>query len=193
VYAYTGLRPKELRLAQIEDLDTVKWTIWVRHPKGEGKYGKQRTVPIPPQIRPHIQKYLLARAEQLKKYQIGYCEQLIPNFTKEGTSYFSDGGFRKLKYPLEKEAGIRFKLKDFRSSYAQNLKDRGISIEVVSKALGHTSTKTTERFYARIRDASVFEEINRAWERPKNNFHDDKPNGTKKPQMKNENYLYGYA
>lgn len=196
VYPYTGLRPGELRLAQVEDLNTDNWTIWVRHPKGEGKYARQRTVTIPPPARPYVQEYLTARAQQLKLHKISECEQLIPNFTKSGTGYYSDGGFRRLKYLLEKAAGINFKLKDFRSSYAQNLKDRGVSIEAVSKALGHGSTKTTEKYYARIRDASVFEEINRAWERPKNEspfFHDDKPDGAKKPQMKKENWLSGYA
>ena len=186
MYAYTGLRPKELRLAQIEDLDTTNWTFWVRHPKGESRYGEQRTVPIPPLIRSYVQKYLTARAEELGKRKIDYCEQLIPSLHGNKPSYFSDVLFRLLKDKLEKEAKIHFSLKDFRSSYAQILKDRGVNIEVVSKALGHSSTETTERYYARIRDSSTFESINEAFEKPIGL-------NPKKAQMGLEKWVSGYA
>ena len=32
----TGIRPKEFRLAQVEDLDLNRMRFYVRHPKGEG-------------------------------------------------------------------------------------------------------------------------------------------------------------
>ncbi|MEW6069547.1 MAG: site-specific integrase [Candidatus Thermoplasmatota archaeon] len=189
MYAYTGLRPSELRLAQIQDVDTTTWTIWIRHPKGENKYARQRTVPIPSPARFAVVQYLKARKEQLEKHGIQNCEQLIPHFIGNSTSYYTDRNFWLLKHKLEKISGLQFKLKDFRSSYAQNLKDKGVSIEAVSKALGHSSTKTTERYYARIRDSSMFKEINRAWEEPQNQVELN----PKKAQMKNENWLSGYA
>lgn len=42
-------------------------------------------------------------------------------------------------------------------------KDRGVPIEVVSKALRHTSTATTEAYYARIRSEAAFEPLRRAF------------------------------
>ena len=70
-----------------------------------------------------------------------------------------------MKLDVERACGVRFKIKDFRSICGQLLKDMGVSIEAVSKQLGHSSTKTTERFYARMRDTAAQREIEQAWER----------------------------
>ena len=53
-----------------------------------------------------------------------------------------------------------------RPSFAQRLKDRGAAIETVSKALRHSSTATTERFYARIRTEKAWNDLERLWETP---------------------------
>ncbi len=47
----TATRPKEVRLAQIEDLDLVKERFFVRHPKGEGSWASPEWVDI---IRPDM-------------------------------------------------------------------------------------------------------------------------------------------
>jgi hypothetical protein len=44
-----------------------------------------------------------------------------------------------------------------RRSYGQTAKDLGLSIEDVSVLLGHSSTKTTEEYYARVRSDGVIE------------------------------------
>ena len=36
VLPYCGLRPKEIRLARLKDVDMARWMITVAHPKGEG-------------------------------------------------------------------------------------------------------------------------------------------------------------
>jgi len=66
---------------------------------------------------------------------------------------------------VEHVAGTKFKLKELRTSFGQILKDRGVSIESISKVMGHSTTKTTELYYARIRDISAFSEINDVWVR----------------------------
>src|SRR6266571_2076489 len=38
IYYHTGLRPKELRLAALRDLDLQRWILTVRHPNDEGGY-----------------------------------------------------------------------------------------------------------------------------------------------------------
>jgi integrase len=72
---------------------------------------------------------------------------------------------RKLKGELERVSGVRFHLKTFRATFAQLAKDNGASIEAVSRALRHASTKTTEAYYARIRGEAAFRELETAWER----------------------------
>ena len=64
---------------------------------------------------------------------------------------------------IERMAGVRFKIKDFRPTFAQLNKDRNVGIEAVSKMLRHRTTRTTELFYARIRDEKAFAEAERAW------------------------------
>lgn len=53
-----------------------------------------------------------------------------------------------------------------RATFAQVAKDRGATMEAVSRAMRHRTTKTTERYYARIRADSAFAEIERAFEQP---------------------------
>ena len=43
----TGTRNKEIRFANLEDLNTVIWRFDIIHIKGEETYGMPRTVPIP--------------------------------------------------------------------------------------------------------------------------------------------------
>src|SRR5206468_472073 len=76
-------------------------------------------------------------------------EGLIPN---ESGECYSEAGWRRRRAKTFAEAGIaRANFRVLRPSFAQRLKDRGAPIEAVSKALRHSSTATTERFYARIR------------------------------------------
>lgn len=49
-----------------------------------------------------------------------------------------------MKSYVEQASGVRFKWKDLRPTFAQTAKDRGTPIEVVSKALRHTSTVNSE-------------------------------------------------
>src|SRR5438046_8237209 len=73
---------------------------------------------------------------------------------------------RKLKARMERESGVRFHLRTLRPTFAQTAKDARVSIEAVSRALRHGSTRTTEAYYARIRGEDAFREIERAFERP---------------------------
>lgn len=166
IFPYTGLRSSELVKAHRVDINERRWTLWVRHPKGEKKYGIQRTVPIPPPIRVGVLEYLRARKEFMNQHSIQECEPLIPRITPTGKiRYYSVNHLRQLKRDVAKIAGIEFKLKDFRSSYAQILIDRKVPLQSVSKAMGHQTTKTTELYYARIRDVAMFEDINSIFEK----------------------------
>lgn len=47
----------------------------------------------------------------------------------------------------------------FRKTYATMLLNRGVRMETVSRALGHSSTKITQAYYARLKDETIVSEI----------------------------------
>lgn len=167
MYPFTGLRASELRLAHLEDLDTAKWTIFVRHPKGEKRYARQRTAPILPPARDAVKKYLQARHKRIEAKGI-VTDALIP--ANHG-GFYSSNGFREMKARLEKlvnadinnEKKLTFNLKTFRTTFCQQSIDRGAKIDSVAVVMGHSSTKTTETFYGRMRTDKALDDLNRAW------------------------------
>jgi integrase len=153
----TGLRAKEIRLARFEDLDLESWTIAVAHPKGERSWASEghRTV-ILPSAEAAVQDFLRDRAALLNGRS---SEWLIPAEWADGRLPWSEACFRKIVSDLVEASGVRFSLKDFRSTFAQVAKDHGASIESVSRAMRHRSTKTTEAYYARISPKAAFKEL----------------------------------
>jgi integrase/recombinase XerD len=164
----SGLRPKELRLAQLEDLDLPRGRIRVSHPKGEGAWAAQAYAPILGTAREAVREFLEERADYLSSrgFDVSKVEHLVPYVRKDGrVESWPEAMLRKLKGELERVSGVRFHLKTFRATFAQLAKDNGASIEAVSRALRHASTKTTEAYYARIRGEAAFRELETAWER----------------------------
>lgn len=183
-YPATGVRPSELRLAWLEDLDIEKWIFKVRFPKGLGSYGDQREVTVLPQAREASLRYLLAREKFLKSKGLEGVKALIP--TTYGEPY-SANSFQKLKRMIEEKSRVKFKLKDFRSTFAtQTARLDPNLIPDVSTALGHTSIETTQRFYAQMDRMSAGRRIEEAWQK--------KLDLTPKTHLiENEKYLSGYA
>jgi integrase len=164
IYPYTGLRPSELRRAQIRDIDLADWTIWVRHPKGEMKYGKKRTVIILPPAREPTLRFLRARENYLRAHGVSHADPLIPTIVGKVVKPYSANRLRVIKTKLEREAGVTFALKDFRSTFAQLNIDRDPTLlQDVSKAMGHRDTRTTENFYGRIQDRAALLRLEVAW------------------------------
>src|SRR2546426_12306362 len=94
-YCHTGLRVKELRLARLADLDTARWTLTIEHPKGEGAWASAgERIAIFSSLRPHVLRYLDARARRLGDLGSGpgEGEALIPNGRG---AYYSEAGWRR--------------------------------------------------------------------------------------------------
>jgi len=189
LYPNTGIRPGELRRAHLEDLDVKKWRFYVRHPKGEKKYGVKRTVPILPPARAVVARYLMERDKYLDENGVGAHAALIPNLRgKDG--FYSPKTLRMIKGKVQRLVGVNFKLKDFRPTWAQSCKDRDIDIEAVSKMMGHASTATTERYYARIQDEKAFKTFEHAFDATGCNVDQSE---SKKAFIDRRNYNAGYA
>jgi len=71
---------------------------------------------------------------------------------------------QRWKVEVEARSGVEFTLHGLRRTYGQILLNRGVGIESVSLALGHSSTLTTEKHYCRKSVDSARLEIVRAFE-----------------------------
>lgn len=156
-----GTRNKELRLADMSDLDTDNWVLHVKHVKGEDTYGEPRSIPVPPEIRPVILQYLLLRNKWLKSHSVE-SKALFFAFSGE-YGYLSGNGFREIKSKIEVKIGEKFELRDCRRTFGQNYVDKGLNIEAVSVLMGHSSTKTTEGYYCRKSQADAIEQARKVW------------------------------
>jgi integrase len=168
LYSSTGLRPSELRRAKLMDVDTTNWIIHVSNPKGKGRYTMGRSVMIIPSIREAVWTYLTERDKYLRKHHQPAAEPLIPYcpyWRPHKARYFHQAEWSNLKGEIQEKAGLRFKWKDFRSTFAQVCIDNGAKVESVSRLLGHSSTKTTEAYYGRIRNDKAMEEVALALEK----------------------------
>jgi integrase len=172
LYLHTGMRPSELRLAKLKDLDLARQEIIVSSPKGQGAWASgTETAPMMPGADLLVRAYLEARADHLRTHGIdpGQAESLFPYITEGKANYWSQAMWGKFKHEIEIVSGVRFRFKDLRPTFGQLAKDKGAPIEVVSKCLRHSSTKTTETWYARIRSENAFSQLRRLWEAPTQN------------------------
>jgi len=162
---FLRLRPGELRKASVKDMDINRWTFFVANPKGKGRYGEAKHLPIPDVLMPYVLEYLERRREHLQARSIADAEPLIPAISSKGVRHYSEQGFGRVKRRLIAKSGISFKWKDFRPSGGQLALDSGVSIEQVSLSMRHASTLTTERYYCRARADLAFARVNDAYNR----------------------------
>lgn len=154
----TGMRAKEFRFCNVEDIDVSKeaWIAIVRHPKGENKYGRQRPVWVDPVAYPFLTRYFQAREDFLEANDL-YTHALFPGAVDGG--YLASNTLRTDKALVEDEINYPFDLRMCRRTYGQRLIDRGVGVNVVSKILGHSSTNTTERYYCTMDDMDAVRNV----------------------------------
>lgn len=181
----TGLRPRELRLAEFED--TNEWTLRVRHPKGEGSYGLYREVPIPRPLRPVLSAYLKAREQMLAQHGLLHAKPLLCR-KDNPNAFYSANTLRCVKAKVEDLSGVRFELRALRRTYGQMLLDSGTSLETASIAPWHRSVKTTQAYYCQKSLDTVNSEALRALE-------DAMPGtpGTRNPLVSRTEVITGYG
>jgi len=164
VYPTTGLRPSELRTQKYTDVNLHTHELSVSHPKGEGLYGKHRTVPILEHVWPAFEAFLAERKQYLAEHGLEEHEALFPYCdSRRNVRHFEHNEWLKIKAELEARSGVHFELRHLRSTFCQKSIDRGGKMNAVSKVMGHGSTQTTERYYGRIRDKAACSDIRRVW------------------------------
>lgn len=143
---YTGLRLKDASLLRWSDIDLDRGVITVMPSKTASRSGKTVVIPIHPEL----------RALLSTKFQKGEC--VMPWVAWRYTNDVSAMAHKLAK--VFRAAGINTKdsngktvysFHSLRFSLGTALVSSGFSVEVVSQALGHTST-TMARHYAQVAD-----------------------------------------
>jgi integrase/recombinase XerD len=149
---FSGLRIGEAVALRNRDVDTQTNTITVRASKTPAG---RRIVPILPELRREI---VLWRSSLLRR-------RILPDpggpflATKNLTPMFPQYAWRVVKRVAE-SAGIRHvSPHTLRRTFGSDLLNRGVRLEVVSKALGHASTTVTEQSYAELLNATLVNEV----------------------------------
>ncbi|MDP8238748.1 MAG: site-specific integrase [Candidatus Hatepunaea meridiana] len=138
---HTGCRRNEALGVTWEDIDLVKRQILIR---GEvGKMGKRRSIPINDVLYKVLYKFRGVRTGLL-----------FPNYQSNQISMKFRRLARKIDLPRE------YSLHSLRSTFGSALINKGIDIYTVSKLLGHSSVKVTEKHYLALDPEHVKSAIN---------------------------------
>ena len=163
--AYAGTRLKEVRLAQIGHFSTDSWVLVVYHPKGEDSWADPREVMVCGPGRKFVSAYLALRKRLLAER--GHADNrnvpLVPWFKGSEVREWSDNNLRRAKEKVLEQMKVKYDFRIFRRSYGQNMIDRGVRVDTTSKAMGHASVSTTQRYYVCLKNKHVFDEIERAY------------------------------
>jgi len=149
LYFGAGLRTVELRNALAGNISIGEKGAFIHLDvvKGKGSYGKPRDAMILPQMVPMLRMYLDWRSEYLEEE--GIDSEFYFFSTCDG-SMATDSSIRSIRKYAEQDLGIGFDGRKCRRSYGQFMKDQGVSIEAISVLMGHSTTETTEGYYARM-------------------------------------------
>ncbi len=158
----TGTRNKEIRLAEVGDIDTRAWTLDIIHVKGEATYGEERVVPIREEIRPVVERYLKARSKWLSDSRCPSKALFPSDSSKDG--FLCGNSLRRMKDLVQQDLQIRFDLRECRRTFGQRYIDQNLELSAVSVLMGHSSTRTTERFYGRQKNLMAIEKARETWE-----------------------------
>ena len=160
----TGTRPKEFRLAHLEDLNLKKMTFFVRHPKGEGSWASATEIDIiRPDMVPFLERYLRERSAHLKEQGIARSVPLFPNLYRGQDEFYSANAFYTIKHEVELASGVDFKLKDFRSTLTSITVNSDMSLlPAMSAQLRHKTVGQTQKSYYRMEQGAAGRQLKNA-------------------------------
>lgn len=138
ILAATGIRWIECTRLTWEHFDFNANLVHIQTAKKRKTY-IMRTVPITENLR----KILL----QAQSQRIGLCE--IPNYTSAS---------RRIRHILRRQKIEGGTLHTFRHTFASHLVQRGVSLYIVSKLLGHSSITTTQ-IYAHLSPSNFHDAV----------------------------------
>jgi integrase/recombinase XerD len=143
---FTGLRRREVVFLQRSDIDLINGVIQIRAKPGLGfrpKSGQERSVPLDPTLRPLVERHSKERVKPgLEAWVFG---------TRDGSRRSpTTRWFAVSVQQAARQAGITRLLTfhDLRRTYGAMLLESGVDIYSVSKLLGHSDVRITQKVYA---------------------------------------------
>lgn len=122
---WTGCRPGEAFSVRWHDVDFENNSVWISGTKTEGS---ARLVPLFPVLKQYL-------------------------FMKQGDfdDYLFPGNINGAKHVIMRiEVPFHVSCKDFRTTFATRCSESGVSPRVLQKWLGHTTAKTTNKYYIKV-------------------------------------------
>ena len=140
-----GCRPGEARALKCGDVDLRRQTITIKatfsariyRERRKGRKARAVTIPIHPECLPYI--------EDRVKGNLPGAWLFVNGRTKD---FYTENKLRRVWKQMKEKAGITgLRLYDAtRHSFASQLVNRGVSLFVISRLMGHSNTKTTEKY-----------------------------------------------
>ena len=159
----TGLRAGEALALEWSDIDEEKRTLKVTKNmvRADGKNLVQRATKTASGKRTiPLNSRALEAIQNLKTQQVAGCPYVFATQTGKHLSY------RNLLATMEKAceaAGVEHRgLHALRHSFASNLFARGVSVKVISKLLGHSSTQVTIDRYVHLFEGDIDDTLRQA-------------------------------
>jgi site-specific recombinase XerD len=133
----SGIRESELAGLNLEDIDSIHDVIRIR----EGKGKKERSIPLMPELKRALQRYVGDRDRQANIVDV---ETLF--LARNGTS-LNPSSIRKLVSKYYKKAGVRKSgVHTLRHTFSAHNVNNGMSIADLQKVLGHKKKETTLKY-----------------------------------------------
>lgn len=132
---FTGLRLSEALGLGLNDVDLHDNHVFVR----SGKWNKDRVVPILPELRRSVTKYLHER-ERLKKT----CPRFFASV--RGNTAFTTSGANVFVRRLKKATGITFSAHMLRHTFCTMMANAGTDLLTLKDWMGHACVETTMRY-----------------------------------------------
>jgi site-specific recombinase XerD len=133
----SGIRESELADLQIDDVDFVHDTLRVR----EGKGKKERTVPLMPELKRALRRYVGDRDQQ-----DNIVDEETLFLARNGTS-LNPSSIRKLVKKYYTKAGVRKSgVHTLRHTFSAHNVNNGMPIADLQKVLGHKKKETTLKY-----------------------------------------------
>jgi site-specific recombinase XerD len=133
----SGIRESELADLQIEDVDFLHDTLRVR----EGKGKKERTVPLMPELKRALRRYVGDRDRQAN-----IVDEETLFLARNGTS-LNPSSIRKLVKKYYTKAGVRKSgVHTLRHTFSAHNVNNGMPIADLQKVLGHKKKETTLKY-----------------------------------------------
>ncbi len=160
VLPLTCLRPNEVRLAKLADLDLAHGSILLSNPKGEGSWAAPDYAPLPIAARSAVVDFLAdhdvpaGREVRVADPSAEGQPRTGPRPLVRHASAETQG-----RHSREERREVS-RLEDDAGYLPTDVQGPRASIEAVSRALRHHHTKTTESYYGRIRPDHVSLRLN---------------------------------